>query len=412
MRHHPDPAPRRRLRWPALAATALLATSVAGVSAATASASAASGLGDRLLIVATNGDDANPGTLARPLRTVQRAVDLAGPGTTIRLRAGTYAPSTNIRILTSGTAAAPITLTRYGTERVLIDGEQMPHTPAPLGGSIPNIERGAIHMQASYWRLADLEIANGPYGVYCRTCNHNVFERLVTRDNYESGLQIQGDAAYNQVINLDSYGNRDPRKNGESADGLAIKEGVGEGNVVRGARLWNNVDDGFDAWMFRSPILIEDSVAWGNGVNRWGFPDFGGDGNGFKMGGGLPDAIGHIVRNSIAFDNVVDGFIDNGNPGAHRFDRNTAWANGRNGFTVNRSSSVLTGNLAASNLTPVSLGSSTGSGNSWNIGGTWNDSSLVSTDPTTITGPRRRDGSIPRSTFLHPVCQPNLGARL
>jgi len=45
-----------------------------------------------------------------------------------------------------------------------------------------------------------------------------------------------------------SYNNRDPRKNGESADGLAIKEGDGTGNIVRGARLWNNVDDGLDFW--------------------------------------------------------------------------------------------------------------------------------------------------------------------
>ena len=45
----------------------------------------------------------------------------------------------------------------------------------------------------------------------------------------------------------------DPRKNGESADGLAIKEGSGTGNIVRGARLWNNVDDGLD-FMLDSPF--------------------------------------------------------------------------------------------------------------------------------------------------------------
>lgn len=50
------------------------------------------------------------------------------------------------------------------------------------------------------------------------------------------------------VLYLDSYGNRDPRKNGESADGFACKEGSGVGNVLRGARLWNNVDDGLDLW--------------------------------------------------------------------------------------------------------------------------------------------------------------------
>ena len=62
--------------------------------------------------------------------------------------------------------------------------------------------------------------------------------------------------------------NRDPRKNGESADGFAVKEGSGTGNVLRGARLWNNVDDGLDFWEFTSPVLVEDTIAWGNGFNR------------------------------------------------------------------------------------------------------------------------------------------------
>lgn len=89
---------------------------------------------------------------------------------------------------------------------------------------------------------------NGPYGIYNRDASYNDYIDLITRDNYESGFQLEGNTAYCNVINLDSYGNRDPRKNGESADGLAIKQGRGEGNVVRGARLWNNVDDGLDFW--------------------------------------------------------------------------------------------------------------------------------------------------------------------
>ncbi|RKR88262.1 uncharacterized protein DUF1565 [Micromonospora pisi] len=366
-----------------------------------------------LLVVATFGDDTSAGTLDHPLRTIQRAVDLAQPGDTIAIRGGSYAPTSNIRITHSGTAAAPITLTRYGNEPVLIDGEQMPHTPAPLDGSIPNAERGAIHMAASYWRLVGLEIANGPYGVYCRTCHGNIFDRLVTRDNYETGLQIQGEASNNQVLNLDSYGNRDPRKNGESADGLAIKEGSGTGNVIRGARLWNNVDDGFDAWEFLSPILIEDSVAWGNGVNRWGFPNFAGDGNGFKLGGGDEDLpAGHEVRNSIAFDNAQGGFIDNANPGAMRLDRNTAWDNGGTGFDVADSRSTLTGNLSVSNAQAVTMGASTGAGNSWDLGGTWTDASLVSTDRSVITGPRTAAGTIPSSSFLRPLGGIEVGARI
>jgi hypothetical protein len=362
------------------------------------------------LYVATNGNDANPGTLAQPLRTVQRAVDLAQAGTTILLRGGTYAPSTNIQLLKNGTASQPITLRNYQNERAIIDGENMPHTPAPVDGSIPRSERGAVHIEGDNWRLIGLEIIRGPYGIFGLDTNNNVFERLITRDNYESGLHLQGASSNNQVINLDSFGNRDPRNNGESADGLAIKEGSGGGNVVRGARLWNNSDDGFDAWEFLSPILIENSLAWGNGYNRWGIPNYSGDGNGFKLGGGDDDLpAAHVTRNSMAWDNSAHGFTDNGNPGTLQIDRSTAWRNERTGFDFDSSRSTLTRNLAVANQTPVALGSgSNGSGNSWDIGGSW---PLASTDPSTITGPRQANGSIPSSTFLRPANGADVGAR-
>jgi hypothetical protein len=281
-----------------------------------------------------------------------------------------------------------------------------------VDASIPNLERGVLHMEADYWRVRGLEIIHGPYAIFCRDCSNNIFDRLVTRDNYESGLQIQGAASNNQVINLDSFGNRDPRKNGESADGLAIKEGSGTGNVVRGARLWNNSDDGFDAWMFTSPILVENSAAWGNGFNRWNLPDYTGDGNGFKMGGGDPDPpANHTIRNSFAFDNAVGGFIDNGNPGTIVVDRNSAWRNGDGGFKFANSTSLLTNNLAVANGAGVSLGSSTHTGNSWNIKSSWSAADLASTDSSILTGPRNPDGSIRSSSFLQPLDYPDLGAR-
>lgn len=124
-----------------------------------------------------------------------------------------------------------------------------------------------MHIQdAEYWEFYDLELINGPYGVYARDSSNNHYERIITRENYETGrqriyyyclkavliyytgFQLEGASSNNSVYYLDSYLNRDPRKNGESADGFACKEGSGEGNVLRGARLWNNVDDGLDLW--------------------------------------------------------------------------------------------------------------------------------------------------------------------
>ncbi|MCD9879311.1 right-handed parallel beta-helix repeat-containing protein [Streptomyces guryensis] len=391
----------------AVVSAALMTGSVTAGEAAAAS---------KTLVVATNGDDSAPGTLAHPLKTIQKAVDLATPGDVITVRGGTYALTDNITIATSGTASQPITLSAYQGERVVVDGEQLPAGHTPVGGSIPRAERGTIHQEASYWHIFGLEIVNGPYGLYCDGCNGNVFSHLSTHDNYESGFQLQGASSNNQILNLDSYLNRDPRKNGESADGLALKEGSGTGNVVRGARLWNNVDDGFDSWKFASPILIENSVAYGNGFNRWNFPDFAGDGNGFKLGGGTPaPAVGHMVRGSVAFKNAAHGFTDNGNPGALALTHDSAYANAGTGFDadVSGGTATLTANLSVADGRAASLGSATVSkSNSWDLGGTWNASSVLSTDPTPLTGPRAADGSLPSAPqFLVPRGGANIGAR-
>ena len=368
------------------------------------------------IVVALNGDDTAAGTLEHPLRTIQKAVDKAQPGDVIAVRAGTYALTDNITITKSGTASRPISLGAYPGERVVIDGEQLPASHTPVGGSIPRAERGAVHQEASYWRLSGLEIVNGPYGVYCDGCNNNVFSALTTHDNYESGFQLQGASSNNQILNLDSYANRDPRKNGESADGLAVKEGSGAGNVVRGARLWNNVDDGLDAWKFTSPILVENTIAYGNGFNRWNFPDFAGDGNGFKLGGGSPaPSVAHTVRSSAAFRNAAHGFTDNGNAGALALSRDTSYTNQGTGFDVDVSGgkATLTGNLSLVDGRAVALGSgTTSSGNSWDLGGTWNASSVLSTDPGAITGTRKSDGSLPSApSFLVPRSGASIGAR-
>ena len=362
------------------------------------------------LYVATNGNDSNAGTQAAPFATIQHAVDVSQPGYTVYLRAGTYAPSTNIQLLKNGTSSQPIAISNYNGERVVVDGENMPYTPGAVDSSIPRAQRGAIHLEGDYWRLTGLEIIHGPYAIFGVDTNNNVFDRVITRDNYESGLHLQGASSNNQIINLDSYGNRDPRKNGESADGLAIKEGSGSGNVVRGARLWNNSDDGLDFWEFLSPVTVDSSLAWGNGYNRWNIPNYTGDGNGFKLGGGDEDLpAAHPVRNSMAWDNSAGGFIDNANPGALTADHCTAWRNKGTGFDFADADGTLTKNLAVANGTNASLGSnSSGSGNSWNLGGTW---TFTSTDPGTITGPRTANGSIPSSTFLRPSNNADVGAR-
>jgi hypothetical protein len=84
--------------------------------------------------VAPNGDDGNPGTVQRPFATVQRARDavrglkreggLPAGGVTVWLRQRTYYLSRPLELgkRDSGTAAAPITYSAYGTEKVWLSG--------------------------------------------------------------------------------------------------------------------------------------------------------------------------------------------------------------------------------------------------------------------------------------------------
>ncbi|KAF2136189.1 polysaccharide lyase family 9 protein [Aplosporella prunicola CBS 121167] len=373
------------------------------------------------LYVSPEGTDSGTGSLDSPYASIQTAVDNAAAGDTIYLRGGTYTPTSNIQFTEkNGTADAPFTVTAYEGEEVTIDGEELEGTPAELGGSLANSDRGIFHIQGvEYWKFYNMTFINGPYGVYARDASNNYYERLTTHDNYETGFQLEGASSNNQVIYLDSYMNRDPRKNGESADGFACKEGQGEGNVLRGARLWNNVDDGLDLWEFKSPVTVEDVISYGNGFNRWDFTDFEGDGNGFKLGGGSDDEKGpaaHKVTNCISFGNAAKGFTDNKQPGDFVFTRNTAWNNNAVGFQTVSSTSSMTDNIAAANAgstdnaDQVSLESTETQGNSWEGSETWSNSSFVSVDASLVQGARQADGRIQASDFLLPKSGDAIGA--
>jgi hypothetical protein len=71
--------------------------------------------------ISTTGLDSNPGTLAEPFATIQHAVDLAEPGSTLTVRGGTYREAIDLAGL-AGTSNAPITLTAYNGETVTLDG--------------------------------------------------------------------------------------------------------------------------------------------------------------------------------------------------------------------------------------------------------------------------------------------------
>ena len=80
------------------------------------------------------GSDANPGSLDAPFATIQQAANVARPGDTVLVRAGTYRES--VRPTNSGTASARITFKPYNGESVTISGADVVSGWSNYGGSI------------------------------------------------------------------------------------------------------------------------------------------------------------------------------------------------------------------------------------------------------------------------------------
>ncbi|MFJ2024770.1 right-handed parallel beta-helix repeat-containing protein [Streptomyces sp. NPDC087897] len=320
---------------------------------------------------------------------LEKAFADAGPGTTVQLRGGTYHPAKSLKSQADGTARSRITVTAYGTEKPVVDGSRLPE------------DAWLVALGGDHWTLSNLTFRNSrAHGVVVTSSTGGIFRNLTTHGNGNSGFTLRGEGTTDNLIeNLDSYGNYDAENHGQNADGLAVKFGSGTGNRVVGARLFHNADDGVDLWQWASPIRIERSWAYGNGVNRWKDPAFEGNGNGFKLGGGGASAA-HVITRNAAWDNEKHGFTDNSNPGALRLHRNTAYANDASGFYAASSPSRLSRNLALDNATGAAkLGKRVVSAaNTWDAGGP--DVRPATTDPATAYGPRRANGSLPATVFL------------
>lgn len=355
-----------------------------------AAVAVAAGAGGVYLGLSNGGAEAASSTVTvSTTAQLEAAVKSAAAGTTIQLRTGTYYPTATLKSTANGTSSARITLQAYGSEKVRIDGSKL-----AAGSWLAGI-------YGDYWTVQNLTFQNSPaQGFVVTSSVGGVFKNLVTANNGDSGFTLRGDGTTNNLVqNLDSYGNYDPAGHGQNADGIAVKFGSGTGNKITGARLYNNSDDGLDLWQFSSPVTIEHSWAFGNGKNRWNDSAFEGNGNGYKLGGGGV-TVAHVVNNNAAWDNTLNGFTENSNPGAIVLNRNTAYANAEAGFYFATGKARLARNLAVSNKGGLSkLGSSAVSAaNNWDSG--VSVPSFKSVDATTAYGARKADGSLPATTFL------------
>lgn len=110
--------------------------------------------------VATDGDNANPGTLAQPWRTLAYAIGRLTAGQTLVVRGGTYFES-SVRIAVTGTAGAPITIREMPGEEAIVDAGY------PQFRTAGNSDWELVDAGKSIWRsTASFGGANQVYGYF------------------------------------------------------------------------------------------------------------------------------------------------------------------------------------------------------------------------------------------------------
>ena len=296
------------------------------------------------LYVATDGNDADPGTSDAPLLTIHKAVELIEPGDTIWVKGGTYLISERIKIPEKATSEKKrCYLWALPGQEVIIDGSAMHHTTESdfkMGRCI------YVNHLVNYWHFKGLTLCNAEDNGMKLEGSYNIIENCVFRGNNDTGLQIgmykdfsieeskelpAGEPKFNPgyqfcrgnvVINCDSYENYDSRTyngsdDGGDADGFACKLFPGPGNEFHNCRAWTNSDDGWDLYMVYHPVLIDNCWSYHNGYSPAG--EAVGNGNGFKLGGGgtsggaaFAQSVGaHVVKNCVSFGNLHKGFDQN-----------------------------------------------------------------------------------------------------
>jgi parallel beta-helix repeat protein len=114
--------------------------------------------------VSQSGSDSAPGTLARPWKTIQSAVEQLSPGGTVVVREGVY--NENVGITRSGTRARPLTLRSYPKERVVL-------RPAATSPSYPLKLKNAAYVRVQGLVIEGASTSN-TVNVYVLGSTHDV----------------------------------------------------------------------------------------------------------------------------------------------------------------------------------------------------------------------------------------------
>ncbi len=255
--------------------------------------------------VATTGNDGNPGTSAKPWKTLQHAVNMVSPGDTILVEAGTYA---GCRIGVSGSQTLPKTLKAAPGASVILNkpGASNKHN------SILEIEN--FSGTTTDWIVSGFEITGSPrYGIDVR-----VTDRITVQNNHVHNSASTGIfTAFSDHVLIQ---NNESDHNGEhgiyqsnSSTYPTIRANKSHHNKSAGIHMNGDISQqpGNGLVMFAT---VENNVIWENGTAG---------GSGINCDG----VDNSIFRNNLLYNNHSSGISLYAIDGAHGSSNNKVYNN-------------------------------------------------------------------------------------
>ncbi|CAN7389609.1 right-handed parallel beta-helix repeat-containing protein [Paenibacillus sp. LjRoot153] len=246
--------------------------------------------------VSNTGNNSNPGTLSQPVATIQQAVNMAGvagPGSTVIVRGGTYNITSTISITTSGTSGNPITIKAYPWETPVISGQNT-YPNHSLGLQTvtytgPNVTNDGV----TYTNGQQFTLSWNP--LMSITANYITIDGLELTQSYGAGIYAgnSGSTRYHDIIirNSNIHENRGEAIQLENVDyftldGNRVWENANFGRfsrssiemnwplivmirgsaygTIKNSTIYHNWGEGVGLWYNTHDVVLEDNVIYDN----------------------------------------------------------------------------------------------------------------------------------------------------
>ena len=240
----------------------------------------------KTLYVATTGNDTNPGTLARPFRTIQHAADVVDPGDTVVVQNGTYSNAAR-----SGPGSTLVNLTRGGTADKYVTFTSQNKWGAVLDG-LNNTTAEGVEFGANYVRFQDFEVrgfsddafSNYRGGQFIEIRGNHIHDEgryCTDTGTGRDGIYVSRNNVIIELNLIRDIGRYGPGENGchpRTVYYQANDHGVyisGASNVLIRNNVFYRVEHGYSIQVYPGDVdnisILHNTMVWGNAYGYQGF---------------------------------------------------------------------------------------------------------------------------------------------